>query len=300
MVVGHSSWCCSDSRRQPLIDICPDPCTAPPPHPPPSRTAAADEAQSLQELLRGVKAELLLRDASIRALTRENAQRGERLRALQAHIDALGQQVAAARQPSPGGSQALVPGRWDSPLTALTAPAVAGSASASVSQASGGGQGSWALGAPMPGSPVSGLFASPAASYMPLASHQQRPGSASAATATTISPPASSSPGPAAGSPGASAASGASSAPAPAPHPPASPATAAAAAMAAGNGDLLDSSMAYLLELVVQKRLAPAQAQQVINAATEGDARPLLSVLEALKPRRGGAGGGASRSLQQP
>ena len=248
-----------------------------------SRTAAADEAQSLQEMLRGVKAELLLRDASIRALTRENMQRGERLRALQAHIDALSQQVAAARQLSPSGSQARAPGRWDSPLITLTAPAAATSASAGGSQASGGGQGSWALGAPAPGSPVAGLFASPAASFIPLASQQQRPGSASAVTTASL-PPAASSMGPAAA--GSPAASAASSAPASAPHLPASPSTAAAAAAAAGGqaGGLSDANLSYLLELVVQKRLGADQAQQV-HRRGGGEGGPLPAAASCPEPR---------------
>ncbi|KAL4442948.1 hypothetical protein ABPG77_008439 [Micractinium sp. CCAP 211/92] len=55
-----------------------------------ARTATDQQTASLTELLRSVKAELLLKDASIKALTRENAQRAERLRALQAQSAALG------------------------------------------------------------------------------------------------------------------------------------------------------------------------------------------------------------------
>lgn len=53
------------------------------------RTSVDQQAASLTELLRSVKAELLLKDASVKALTRENAQRAERLQALQAQVSAL-------------------------------------------------------------------------------------------------------------------------------------------------------------------------------------------------------------------
>lgn len=224
--------------------------------PPARRSIAADETLSLQELLRSVKAELLLKDAAIRALNRENAQRAERLLALQAHVDALSQQVAAAQQqPSSshsGGSQAraalaYAQHLWASPLTAATlATPGAAISSASSSLASGERGG----GMPQPVSPVAGLFASPATSFIPLPTSQQHP-----ATSATSSPASSSSRVPG-GSPARSGAGAAPAAPSPQLH--ASPAT--MSALAAG---LSDQRLSYLLELVVQKRLSAAQAQQV-------------------------------------
>jgi hypothetical protein len=59
-------------------------------------------------------------------------------------------------------------------------------------------------------------------------------------------------------------------------------------------GELNDQRLSFLLELVVEKRITAAQAQQVINSAAEGDARPLLQTLDSVKRRVEGRSGGSA------
>lgn len=237
------------------------------------RSAAADQAVSLQELLRAVKAELLLKDAAVKALNRR-----------------LGQ--AGAQSPSDGHSQRGVsPTPWHEQQQqgSPARPASRGS----TSWASGGERGGRpsAAGMPVaaaqPSSPIAGLqqagrisFASPAIpspapSYLPLSALQQqqqqqqgwlRQGAASA-TATA------SHPGTTASSSHARASTGASSGRSMGAVPPGvraalSPAQLSPAPQAEVQAEVSDQRVGFLLELVVQKRVSAAQAQQVRAVGT--------------------------------
>lgn len=336
------------------------------------RSAADGRAVSLQEILRSVRAELLLKDASIKALTRENAQRAERLRALQALIDSLTQQGNLdAVGPSPTHVQARLAclGLAQASPAASSGRPGSGGAAPSWASGSGGGRPGAALADPPPRSPSAAqqftpspptaqhfTFASPPPSYMPLqtsppqqaASWQQRSDAGSQHSASAPASAGSTARAPAASPPSGGAPSGA------AVDVPASPLQQQLlpprALSPGAAGDLSDSRLSFLLELVVAKRISAAQAQQVrrwrgegsgqhwegrasamllegccassarprpahaalqlmlpfppaccplpqaINSAAEGDVRPLLQVLDAVRRRIGqqGPGGAAA------
>lgn len=232
-------------------------------HSPTRSTVAADQTLSLQELLRSVKAEAVLKDAAIKALRRENA----RLVSLvqpQAPLAPSSMGHLGATSPAASASSGLragssTPGWAAAPMAVAAAPAIAA-----------------------PASPVAGLqhpqpqqfsFTSPATassapSYIPLAGaqHQQQQPSG-AASASTASPALS------------AATSGRTLGSLRAASPDSSLGQAAAAlssqlrvpaagGVAVAAGELNDQRLSFLLELVVEKRITAAQAQQV--GASEG------------------------------
>ena len=257
---------------------------------------------SLTELLRSVKAELLLKDATIKSLSRDNAQRSERLRGLQAQVESLSQQVHA----SGSGSQAT-PGRLavpygDTPAGTLPYGSSVmhphGSTAAGANGSRGGGGSSAtpgsgaASGHHQPRSVAQQFtFASPAASspapsYIPLSAQQhhshhnyqqhlqQQQGWQLPAATAPLPTTAGSSGGSrgmlAPGSP-ASASSAAGSGATGSMRSMGAPADAAAVAAVAVEpplpgplaAELSEPHLSFLLELVVEKRVSAAQAQQV-------------------------------------
>ena len=221
---------------------------------------AADQTLSLQELLRSVKAEAVLKDAAIKALRRENA----RLVSLvqpQAPLAPSGAGHLGATSPVASASSGAglragsgTPGWAAAPMAVAATPAIAA-----------------------PGSPVAGLqhpqpqqfsFTSPATassapSYIPLAGaqHQQQQPSG-AASPSTVSPALS------------AATSGRTLGSLRAASPDSSLGQAAAAlcsqlrvpaagGVAVAAGELNDQRLSFLLELVGEKRITAAQAQQV-------------------------------------
>ena len=239
---------------------------------------AADQTLSLQELLRSVKAEAVLKDAAIKALRRENA----RLVSLVQPQATMAMTPSSGGQPGTGAGQPLAQRLgMTSPLPGATTSPVA-SASSGAGLRAGGDRLGWAAmpvaatpAAAAPGSPVAGLqqpqqpqqfsFTSPTAassapSYIPLAgAQQQQSGGTSAATVSPAFSAATS--GRALGSLGSVS--------------PASSLSQAAAALSsqlrvptgggvvAAAGQLDDQRLSFLLELVVERRITAAQAQQV-------------------------------------
>ncbi|PSC71599.1 hypothetical protein C2E20_5054 [Micractinium conductrix] len=294
-----------------------------------ARTASDQQAASLSELLRGVKAELMLKNASIKSLTRENAQRAEHLRALQAQVDALAALEASAAAPAA--------------VAATSAYQLQGGARARDAMPASSGATSWAGSAGR--RPSSAVLGSPSAGLRTAALYDETPsvggraysprtlrslaaavpasGGDSGATASSwpeqprvhqqqrqqdqhqhqqeqeqqFSVPAAlpsfiTLPSPpawrqqASSSPAGSAHSSAGSAALAQVLPQASSAGAAAAPFALPASmslELSDQRLSYLLDLVVERRVTAAQAQQAINAAAEGDARPLLRMLSAVR-----------------
>ena len=272
------------------------------PSPPPAarRNAADQQAVSLTELLRSVKAELLLKDATIKSLSRDNAQRLERLRGLQAQVESLSLQVHAGGCGSQATPGRMAGGYGDTPAGSLPYGSstlhLHGSTAAGASGGRGGCRGSSAT-------PSSGMacghhqprsvaqqftFASPAASspapsYIPLSAqqhhshHQQQQQQQQqgwrhlAATALLPTMVGSSGGGRGVLAPGSPASASSASGGGASGSMHSLGAAGGAAAVAAAEpplpsplaAELSGPHLSFLLELVVERRVSAAQAQQV-------------------------------------
>lgn len=267
VVAGPMPWLSgplarSASRRLNVRPALPPPCRA-------CRAAADDRAQSLAQLLRSLKAEHLLKEASMQALSCENAARGERLRALQQQLDALSAWGPGSHVGSPAGSAPACAAptalcqrsAYPPPSPLPLVPGTSGASSRASVQASSTRDDERACA--LPGA------ASPPATFIPLSPHQhqqqqqlQQQDAAGASNSTGASP--------------ASPADDSLS------RPPTSAMLARllapGAQLAAGGAplalELEERQLSYLLQMVAEQRITTAQAQQVGGSASR---RPATS-----------------------